>query len=255
MCLLSCLLGVPIILFAIFVAFPTWCAYPVSYPLLSLRLSPTDYELVGPPQVVLSAGAGKESDDSHKASFSINITQDNLLELAMFSSILSTTDESVKIKHEKYRVVIINMDMDGMYRSSGSRRRHTCTCSVCVLTSYPNIFCPVPSAYHIYSVYDGVFSLVPTAVDVVVGDPVFYVPLFLSESSELEGPLGLCFQIHGEDKDSYNLLTTPCTSVNGLWTAVTNTLNVITEISASTVSDDGCHTSNVQLESCIYRCD
>ena len=127
-----------------------------------------------------------------------------------------------------------------MYRSSGSRRRHTCTCSVCVLTSYPNIFCPVPSAYHIYSVYDGgIFSLVPTAVDVVVGDPVFYIPLFLSESSELEGPLGLCFQIHGEDKDIYNLLTTPCTSVNGLWTAMTNKLNVITEISVSTVLDDG----------------
>ena len=104
--------------------------------------------------------------------------------------------------------------------------------------------------------YDGnIFSLVSTAVDVVVGDPVFYVPLLLSESSDLEGPLGLCFQIHGEDNDIYNLLTTPCTSVNGLWTAVTNKLNVITEISVNTVSDDECHTVKVQLESCTVVID
>ena len=108
----------------------------------------------------------------------------------------------------------------------------------------------------IYSAYDGnIFSVVPTAVDVVVGDPVFYVHLLLSESSELEGPLGLCFQIHGESNNIYNLLTTPCTSVNGLWTAVTSTLNVITEISVSTVLDHGCHTVRVELESCTVVID
>ena len=95
MCLLACLLYS-----SIFVAFPR-CACFLSPSL------PTDYELVGPPQVVLSAGA----------SFSVNIAQDNQLEMhEMFSIILSTTDESVKIKqrNEKYTVVIINMDMDGM---------------------------------------------------------------------------------------------------------------------------------------------
>ena len=70
----------------------------------------TDYELVGPPQVVFSAG-----DDNHTTSFSINVTPDSLFELdETLSIILSTTDESVKIKHEKYEVVIINMDMNGM---------------------------------------------------------------------------------------------------------------------------------------------
>lgn len=91
--------------------------------------------------------------------------------------------------------------------------------------------------------------------DVVVGDPVFFASLTLSESSVLEEPLGLCFQIHGEEETNYNLLTTPCTSVTGRWTAVTSTLNVITSISVSVVSDEECTSVHVNLDSCTVIMD
>ena len=70
--------------------------------------------------------------------------------------------------------------------------------------------------------------------DCVSADPVFYVPSISSDSF-----IGLCYQVHGEGGNFYNLITTPYTSVNALWTNVSSTMNVITQVAISTISGNG----------------
>ena len=74
----------------------------------------------------------------------------------------------------------------------------------------------------------------PVVSDCVSADPVFYVPIVSSDSI-----IGLCYQVHGEGGNFYNLITTPYTSVNGLWTAVSSTMNVITQVAISAISGNG----------------
>lgn len=99
------------------------------------------------------------------------------------------------------------------------------------------------------------FAPVPEVTDIVMGDPVFYVPIKLSEFSDLEGLVGLCFQIHGENNSYYNLISTDCVSVNGLWTAVTKTLNVITEVGVTFSAQGMCHTLLIDLDWCSITVD
>ena len=98
--------------------------------------------------------------------------------------------------------------------------------------------------------------LFPSVSDVVVADPAFYTPIKLSASSSLEGPLALWYQIHGENNTHYNLLTTECTSVNGLWTAVTIVVSMLTQITVSAIStEETCHNIHVDLGQCAVTID
>ena len=96
----------------------------------------------------------------------------------------------------------------------------------------------------------------PLVSDIVVGDPLFFVPLYPQHGSPLGHEVGICYQVHGEDDHYYNLLTSNCTSVNALWTAATSTLNVITQVAVRVVSmQSSCHSILVDLDQCAVTID
>ena len=87
--------------------------------------------------------------------------------------------------------------------------------------------------------------------DVVSADPLFKVHTRLSSDSPLNSPLALCYQVHGDGNTHYNILSTSHASLNGLWTAETGTLNILTEISVQTISRIGeCYHILVEPEEC-----
>ena len=105
--------------------------------------------------------------------------------------------------------------------------------------------------------FPSVISLFRSAVtaaevtDVVSADPLFKVHIRLSSDSPLNPPLALCYQVHGDGNTYYNILSTSHASLNGLWTAETGTLNVLTELSVQTISRTGeCYRIIVELEEC-----
>ena len=91
--------------------------------------------------------------------------------------------------------------------------------------------------------------------DVVSADPLLTVAINSQSSSELDShqqPLSLCYQVHGDGDTYYNLLTTPFTSANGLWSSVDDSgLHLLTEIGVQTLSENGeCYNILIQLEDC-----
>ena len=92
--------------------------------------------------------------------------------------------------------------------------------------------------------------------DVVSGDPLFAVSISPKPGSSLEPPLALCYQVHGDRDARYNLLSTTRTSVNGLWRAATDSLNLLAEVGVRTVSESGeCHRVLVGLDDCKVTVD
>ena len=99
------------------------------------------------------------------------------------------------------------------------------------------------------------FSTLPVTADevtdIVSGDPLFTVPIYPARDSPLTSPLSLCYQIHGDRDTYYNLISTNHTSVNALWSGVTPTLNLLTELSVQAISLTGqCHRILVELMDC-----
>ena len=90
------------------------------------------------------------------------------------------------------------------------------------------------------------------ANDTVHGDPLFSVPLSFG-SEDFQGlPMTtgaretiphLCFEIHGKAESYFNLVSDNCTSVNALYTAVTNPpsfeLNIISKVGITAVDSTG----------------
>ena len=97
--------------------------------------------------------------------------------------------------------------------------------------------------------------------DSAVSDSVSVDPLFtVSVYPQLDSPLGrlvsLCYQIHGDGNTYYNLLTTEYTSVNGLWSGITDSLNLLTRIGVQAISTTGqCHRILVDLNQCAVTID
>ena len=90
--------------------------------------------------------------------------------------------------------------------------------------------------------------------DTVIGDPLFTIPLLVSEEilQELKVPkLSLCYEIHGETEEWFNLVTDQCTSVNAHYVAIIPNLNIIDKIGVRTVGEDGqCLNILVDVDEC-----
>ena len=96
----------------------------------------------------------------------------------------------------------------------------------------------------------------PLVSDIVVADPLFFVPLYPQNGSPLGHLVGLCYQVHGERDHYYNLVTSNCTSVNARWTAATDTLNIITRVVVRVISmNSTCHSILIDLEECAVTID
>ena len=68
----------------------------------------------------------------------------------------------------------------------------------------------------------------------------------------------LCFEVHGQSGNHYNLISDKCTSVTALYSAgVVNTeMNVITKIGVRTQGTSGtCHSVKVDLDNCSASLD
>ena len=90
--------------------------------------------------------------------------------------------------------------------------------------------------------------------DAVVGDPFFTVPLLVSEEilQRFNVPkLSLCYEIHGEGEQWFNMITDKCTSVNARYSALAPSFNIIDKIGIRTVDDNGqCVNILVDIDGC-----
>jgi hypothetical protein len=88
--------------------------------------------------------------------------------------------------------------------------------------------------------------------DSISGDPVLTVPILVPEE-QLRGiradRLSLCYEVHGEKNRWFNLVSDECTTVNALYVALTERLNIIDEIAIKTVDNQNqCIDISVSIE-------
>ena len=90
--------------------------------------------------------------------------------------------------------------------------------------------------------------------DTIIGDPLFTVPILVDESQLAAigvDSLQLCYEIHGEASQWFNLVTDKCASVNALYSSRTPNLNVITKVGVKAVDrNDGCVRILVDIDQC-----
>ena len=95
--------------------------------------------------------------------------------------------------------------------------------------------------------------------DTVSGDPLFSIPLPSEYISDPElKPVQLCFEVHGQSGNHYNLISDTCTSVTALYSAgvVNAEMNVITKIGVRNQGTSGtCHSVKVDLDNCSASLD
>ena len=80
--------------------------------------------------------------------------------------------------------------------------------------------------------------------DTIIGDPLFTVTL-------PQGNEFMCYEVHGQAGNYFNLISDTCTSVNALFTALTERLNRMSEIGIYTVdSANQCVQIQINLAGC-----
>ena len=88
----------------------------------------------------------------------------------------------------------------------------------------------------------------------MIGDPLYTVPILVSEDqlSALNlDKLSLCYEIHGESDQWFNLVTDDCASVNTRYVALTERLNVMDSIGVRAADDAGrCVNIGVDVNEC-----
>ena len=90
--------------------------------------------------------------------------------------------------------------------------------------------------------------------DTVTGDPFFVVPISLTLDSYVfddDVLPALCYEIHGADNQTFNLISDTCTSVNAFYEAstVNPQLNFISEIGVKAIdSNNTCVTISVSVD-------
>ena len=95
-------------------------------------------------------------------------------------------------------------------------------------------------------------SIATLVNNTVVGDPFYTAPIFVQDSPPSLGtPASLCYEIHGEEELTFNLVNDFCTLVNAHYTGAVDGLdvNVIDRLSIRAVdSADECHNIAVSLD-------
>ena len=95
--------------------------------------------------------------------------------------------------------------------------------------------------------------------DTVIGDPLMMVPILTSDDilKQLNATrLSLCFEIHGHNDETYNLVTSECVTVNAHYTGLTHYLNVIDKIGVRATNEAGvCRNIQVDVDGCAVAVD
>ena len=102
---------------------------------------------------------------------------------------------------------------------------------------------------------------VPSVNDTVVGDPLLSVPLNINTMAGLDLNLNgkrpsLCFEIHGEENQYFNLVSDDCVSVNARYARLDQYFNIIDQIGIRAVDDaQKCRNIRVDLDTCLPTVD
>lgn len=101
---------------------------------------------------------------------------------------------------------------------------------------------------------------VPFVNDIVVGDPLFSVPLnnaIQGLDLNLNGQIpSLCFEIHGEENQYFNLVSDNCVSVNARYVRLNQYLNIIDRIGVRAIDEaQRCRNIAVDLDTCLPTVD
>ena len=99
--------------------------------------------------------------------------------------------------------------------------------------------------------------------DSVIGDPLMTVPVNLRNNSVIpklgeNSVLNLCFEVHGDDDTTFNLVSDGCVSVNAHYRQVrpTESQNIIDAVYVRAVDSSGaCHNIAVNLNGCSASVD
>ena len=90
--------------------------------------------------------------------------------------------------------------------------------------------------------------------DTVIGDPLYTVPILVSNeqlSSLNLDSLSLCYEIHGDSGQWFNLVTDECASVNSRYISLSESLNVIHNIGVRATDNAGqCVNIGVDVNEC-----
>lgn len=86
------------------------------------------------------------------------------------------------------------------------------------------------------------------------------VPILTSDNSILRElnatQLSLCYEIHGQSDEIYNLVTGKCVSINAHYYRLTDHLNVIDQIGVHAAGDDEfCRNIQVDVKDCLVSID
>ena len=104
---------------------------------------------------------------------------------------------------------------------------------------------------------------VNTLGDIVkIGDPLFKVPIHVDQALIDQNPAlaeaCLCYEVHGRDNGTFNLLSDMCTSVNARYTSMPNPVagNIISAIGVTAIDQDGvCHQIEASIDQCMVTVD
>ena len=95
--------------------------------------------------------------------------------------------------------------------------------------------------------------------DTVIGDPLFTVPVFVPDLESLGiglDRISLCYELHGQSDEWFNLVTDECTSVNAHYINTASRLNVINQIAIRAADVAGnCREILVIREGCTVELD
>lgn len=102
--------------------------------------------------------------------------------------------------------------------------------------------------------------------DTITGDPLYSVPIYVPDIEEMNfemDRISLCYEIHGDMNQWFNLVTDECTSVNAYYTNFTDNsdpdfqLNVISQVAVRAVENNSmvCREILVDLDGCSVELD
>ena len=91
--------------------------------------------------------------------------------------------------------------------------------------------------------------------DTVIGDPLYTVPLQISDEMVESNPaianVSLCYEIHGDAGSIYNLVSDTCVSINAEYMGTTNDINNVTRVGVFAVDTDGvCQSITIDVTNC-----
>ena len=95
-----------------------------------------------------------------------------------------------------------------------------------------------------------------------IRDPLFKVPIHIDQALIDANPAlaeaCLCYEVHGRDNSTFNLLSDRCTSVNARYTSMNNPAagNIISAIGVTAIDQNGdCHQIEANIDQCSVSVD